>query len=171
MSRNKALIDYVKSMRNQGKRNAKFGNLHEDFGGSYRMNEFSAIMCNVLLPIIQNQFAKRYEIAKEIDGVLKNNFSTNFPHHMSKWSVYKLIVVAGDTAEFQALSAKLKEKNINVSGAVYNRPIHLQPVFQGLIKQNVSLKCSEKVCPSQLALPVPALRDEDYLNNLSKIFV
>ena len=171
VSKNKALIDYVKSMRNQGKRDAKFGNLHEDFGGSYRMNEFSAIMCNVLLPIIQNQFSERFKIAAEIDGVVKNNFSTNFPHHMSKWSVYKLILVAGNTDEFQEISSKLKEKNINISGAVYNRPIHMQPVFKGRIKQNVSLKCSEKVCPLQLALPVPALRDEEYLNNLSEIFV
>lgn len=169
MTSNDELVAFVQSMRNQGKRAAKFGNLHEDFGGSWRMNEFSAIMCNVLMPELDDIFTKRFQSAKAMQETVSAHVNTNFPYHMDKWSVYKFIVLAENEDHFARLKKSLASKEIKSSGAVYERPIHKQPVFKGMVNTPVSLSYSDIRCPLQIVLPVPEAPYREYFEELGKI--
>lgn len=160
------LINFVESMRNQGKRGTKFGNLHEDFGGSWRMNEFSAIMCNVLMPEINQILSERFLEATKMFSVTSRFASSNFPDHMKRWSVYKYFILPSDIEHCGRLKQALAEKNIKPSGAVYERPIHKQPVFEGVINTPISLNNSEYFCPLQIVLPVPQTPHPEYLEVL-----
>ena len=146
--------DEALAYRDQGK--ASFGgNVHVREGSAWRMSELHAAVGLVQLRRLpafldlRDRIAARYDAGVDAIG----GFDRLVIPVGSRSNHYKYPVLPGfelDRAEFKA---DLRERfDVSLSGEVYERPLHLQPVFQRYA--GGSLPAAERVCATHLCLPL-----------------
>jgi perosamine synthetase len=141
--------------RDQGK--ASFtANVHGRLGYNWRMSEPHAIIGLTHCQRLDEFVAERQKIARfydealaDIEGVepllLPEGCSSNY---------YKYIANIEDWVDRAALKQVIRgEFDIGLSGEVYERPVHLQPYFEGIYSEGMLPK-AERACARHICLPV-----------------
>ena len=132
-------------------------------GNNLKMTELSALAAICDLDRSKKRILKRQKIAKRYQSNLKNTkWITLKPHPGSVSSYYKQVVISpikrSKVADF------LKKYNIQLTGGVYFKPLHRQPLI-GNIKDkkfpNSSFFSDNHICPP--CYPELSLKDIDYI--------
>ncbi|MDC6448490.1 DegT/DnrJ/EryC1/StrS family aminotransferase [Alphaproteobacteria bacterium] len=153
--KNKKYLSKMKSIREFGKvKKGIYINNHEYFGYNWRFQEVNALMGIAQLRQIEKFINKRTYIANIYYESLKNKsylkiinpFVTN-----SRQNFYKFIVILKDTAR-EKLHSQLLKYDINLSGYVYEIPLHKQPIFKQFSKNK--LPNTEYLCANHICLPI-----------------
>ncbi|PWT74107.1 MAG: 3-amino-5-hydroxybenzoic acid synthase [Chloroflexi bacterium] len=152
----------ARSLRNQGKREMKYGAVHHDFGNSSRMTELHALLGLIQLKKLPAMLAQRARVAramtKELDRVGVSYCSTA---HMDVASYYKLIVLLPPGRTLAGVKQALAAEQIIVGGSVYEIPCHQQPVFQGVCAGR-AYPAADRWCPNHVCPPLTSgMTEED----------
>lgn len=158
---NDAEVDFLaRSFRNQGKRGAKFGGLHHDFGNSHRITEFAALLGRIQLAKLAAMVERRQRsyarIASRLDDAGIGYVATA---HMDQASHYKLIVRLPQGLDPGRVKAAMAAEGVLPGGGVYEIPCHLQPVFAA-IGQPAKLPVAEHWCPRHICPPLTSGMDD-----------
>jgi len=155
----KALI-----FRDQGKADF-YSNIHVEMGYNWRMSEVHAILGLSQFSRLEEFISNRRKIAKiydeelrKLDGVRPIKIPGNI-----KSNYYKYCALLDDGIDRATLKKALKEKySVSLSGEVYEKPCHLQPVFQDIVNSRESgFPVSEDLCKRHICLPVFATMTEE----------
>lgn len=161
------LARFARSVRNHGKE----GDLHVQLGYNWRMSEVNAILGIYQLKRLEEYIERRNEVARKytdrlarIGGITPIPVPSNFRH-----SYYKYPIILPKSVDVAKLGKALEEKYGIATGALYNPPIHLQPLYRQLFgyKEGM-LPVAEDVLTRELCLPLfVGLGDEeiDYIVN------
>jgi dTDP-4-amino-4,6-dideoxygalactose transaminase len=145
-----AIADACRLLRDQ----AKVGNanLHTDVGANWRLTEVQALMGLAQLRRLDGFIERRQHIAARYDRLLDGApglAPVPVPpgaHH----NFYKYIVVL-DGADPGQVQAELKARfEVSLGGAVYDLPLHQQPVFEPYRRRALPVAedlCRRHVCP------------------------
>ena len=152
----------IKSIRDNGR---KTKNEFDKLGFTMRLNTVNAAIGRIQLKHLDEKNSRR----REIVSIYKKNLIEDciLPENENGKSVYHQIVIRHQKRE------KIREKltNNGIGSAIYyEKPIHLQPIYQNY---EYSLPNSEKFSKEILSLPsYPLLTDEqvlvicDHVNNV-----
>jgi len=123
---------------------------HYKVSSNYKLSEFSALLGMIELKRINRRIKKRNLIAKVYRDLLKNSsFKIIKPIKQMKINYYKQILISN----YDKLKIKkfLKNNNVELTGSVYDIPLHLQPVYKKRLKKynlkNTELFCKYHFCP------------------------
>jgi dTDP-4-amino-4,6-dideoxygalactose transaminase len=143
----------ARSYRNQGKRGATFGNDHRDLGNSWRINELGAVIGWIQLAKLDAMLERRQTAASSMAATLDQ---AGLPYvstaHMDRAANYKLIVRTD--ALHDELKPRFAERGVILGGGVYERPCHLQPVFEHVPTPARGLPNAERYCPTHICPPL-----------------
>lgn len=151
------IADLARSFRNQGKRGAVFGNDHSDMGNSWRLNEVSAAIGRVQLRKLDRMVHTRESAAKELLPIIEAlGLQYCRFDHMKAFAGYKLIIQAPeqDTRTVGEIKQALRDQGCIAGGGVYDKPCHLQPVFQSWHDPSDTFPMAEKWCPNHICPPI-----------------
>ncbi len=152
-----AIADKARSLRNQGKGSATFGNRHVDLGNSWRLNEISAAIGVIQLRKLDAMVARRTRVASIVCERLERlGLGWCRFDHMTAFSGYKVIVriPESDARTADDLKAACREAGAIIGGGVYDAPCHLQPVFEHVPHPPGGLPVAERWCPRHLCPPI-----------------
>jgi dTDP-4-amino-4,6-dideoxygalactose transaminase len=144
----------AKMLRDQGKENFS-SNIIIDLGYNWRINEISAAIGIVQLRRLPEIIQKRNNIAKIYDdgfGKMSRIESLKTPPNILN-NYYKYIAVLDEEINRDQIKEKLREKGVHCGGEVYWPPLHLQPVYQKLLRTqagdypNAEDVCGRMICP------------------------
>ncbi len=140
--------------RDQGKAGF-YTNVHTRLGYNWRMSELHAVLGLSQLRRLPEFIAHRRMIATMYDRALEAVEGVTplreSPHSYS--NVYKYVVFLREGIDRAELKKRMRERyGVPLSGEVYERPCHKQPVFESL--QQVALPGAEAGCASHICLPV-----------------
>ncbi len=156
------LVNKMKSMREFGKeKKGTLTNYHTSIGYNWRMPEVSALMAIKQLESLDYFIKKRSEISSIYDSILENvkGISKINPPKDSRFNHFKYILILEGLSR-EVFHTKMEEKGIELSGYIYEIPLHKQPVFSEY--QNISLPKTEKFCSKHVCLPIyPLLNTKD----------
>ena len=156
------LVTKMKSMREFGKeKKGIFTNYHTNFGYNWRMPEVSALMGIRQLLSIEDFIKKRTEIGLLYDRILKDvkDIQIIKSPENSRFNYFKYIVILKNF-ERELFHKMMELKGIQLSGYVYELPLHKQPVFKN--HNDEKLPKSEYLCKNHICLPIyPSLSLED----------
>jgi len=156
------LVKRMKSLREFGKvKKGIFTNYHISLGYNWRMPEISALMGIRQLLSLEDFINDRKEIAQIYNSFLSDIKKIRIvrPSTNSRFNNFKYIVIL-EEADRQTVHQALQEKGINMSGYVYELPLHKQPVFDSY--NEISLPMTEYLCAQHICLPIyPSLRKDE----------
>ena len=143
----------IKSIRDNGRKtNTEFDKL----GFTMRLNTVNAAIGRVQLSHLDEKNTRR----REIVSIYRKNLANDciLPENENGESVYHQIVVKHEKRD--QIRQELADNEIG-SAIYYEKPIHLQPVYQ---EYGYKLPNSEKFCKEIMSLPsYPLLTDEQVL--------
>jgi dTDP-4-amino-4,6-dideoxygalactose transaminase len=148
--------------RDQGK--AGFlGGEHVRLGSAWRMSEVHAAIGAVHLARLDEFMARRQAVAERYRVGLAG-LSGLTPRPLPPGVVsnhYKYVAFLDDELDRDALKATLRvDHGVMLSGEVYARPLHAEPVFTGLT--HPALPGAEEVCRRHVCLPLHSdMTDEE----------
>jgi len=148
LSNNEKLINYLKSARHHGSNKSL-----EDcdkLGGGFYSSELDAALGVVMFNSISEIIAERKLIADMYNAEV-SKISGVSAIVKSESVYYKYQILCSNKDQRENIKTYMLDKGI-LTGAVYNPPIHLQPLYKG--KEKCSLKNSEDIAPRLLALPI-----------------
>jgi len=152
--------------RDQGK--AGFhSNQNSRLGYAWRMSELHAAVGLVHFRHLHEFIDSRERIAaRYMDGLapLSDVLTPLTPAPRSRCNYYKFPVVLADGLDRAALKARLKDRGINLSGEVYDTPLHLQPVFANV--EHDPLPGAEHFCARHICLPVHSDMTDDEVDRV-----
>jgi dTDP-4-amino-4,6-dideoxygalactose transaminase len=125
-------------------------------GYNWRLSEPHAAIGLVHLSHLADFVAERNSIAARYDAALADGRTLRVVPvpKGSKSNFYKYLAWLPDGVDRAVLKKRLREEHgVGLSGEVYEAPLHLQPVFEGIAPSG-SLKVSEEVCARHVCLPV-----------------
>lgn len=140
--------------RDQGKA-AFHDNRHVRTGNAWRMSELHAAVGVVHLRRLEQFLAVRRRIAARYDAGLAavNGITPLAVPGTARSNYYKYIAVLDDGIDRRELKRRLVEDHaVSLSGEVYDRPLHRQPVFVDLARG--PLPVAERLCARHVCLPV-----------------
>ncbi len=149
------LAERVRLLRQYGWRTRY---VSEISGGNSRLDEVQAAILRIKLGYLKSDNARRNELARLYDGLLKDTRLTLPKTRLGAAHVFHQYVVRSFRRD--ALAERLKQEGI---GTIihYPVPIHLQPAYSGRLSRVVSLSHTEKVAQEILSLPMyPQLTNE-----------
>jgi dTDP-4-amino-4,6-dideoxygalactose transaminase len=153
--------DEARIYRDQGK--AGFvGGAHVRLGSAWRMSELHAAVGLVHLRRLDEFIAVRRRIAARYDAALADvdEITPLVPARGSGHCYYKYPALLAPGIDRDALKKRLAEEHgVGMSGEVYARPLHLEPVFQSVAHSPLSV--SEDVCARHVCLPVHSDMSDD----------
>ena len=162
LSNHGSLINYLKSARHHGLNKSL-----EDcdtLGGGFYSSEFDAalgvVMFNALSDITNERkiIASNYDVAvSEIDGIKSLVISNS--------AYYKYQIVCSSSSLCKVIKSYMHDKGI-MTGAVYNPPIHQQPLYHD--REKYDLRNTEDITPRIIALPMYNGMDKNDLNKVIK---
>ncbi len=156
------LVTKMKSIREFGKeKKGIFTNYHTNFGYNWRMPEVSALMGIRQLMSIEDFIKKRTKIGLLYDEALKGvkNIRIIKPPKFSRFNYFKYSLIL-EKFNRELFHKKMESKGIQLSGYVYELPLHKQPVFKDF--NNQKLPMSDYLCSNHICLPIyPSLKIED----------
>lgn len=143
-------------LRDQGKESFN-SNLIIEVGYNWRMNEISAAIGLTQVRRLPEFIKRRNEIADYYDKEL-SNVSGIEPLRIPKNAVtnyYKYIAFLSPEISRDDFKQKLREKGVRPSGEVYWPPLHMQPVYKRLLKNETDdFPVAEEVCRRMVCLPI-----------------
>ncbi len=122
-------------LRDQGKESFS-SNLIVELGYNWRMNEISAAIGLLQLKRLGEMIEKRNRIARTFDGGLQK-ISGIRPQKIPAGCVsnyYKYTAFLDEGIDREKFKQKCREKGVKCGGEVYWPPLHLQPIYQKLMK-------------------------------------
>ena len=156
------LASKMKSLREFGKiKKGIFTNYHTSLGYNWRMPEVSALMGIRQLLSVEQFIADRKIISDIYDALLSdvNYIKIIRPCGNSKFNHFKYVVIL-EGFDRQYIHQALQERGINVSGYIYELPLHKQPILESY--NEVSLPMTEYLCAQHICLPIyPTLGKDD----------
>lgn len=155
-----ALAAEARVYRDQGK--AGFtSNFHTRMGNNWRLSEVHAAIGLVQLRRLDDFIAHRRMIAAAYEAGLKREGLLTLPaaQKLDESNFYKFVAYLPDGVERQALKAAMREREVGLSGEVYELPLHAQPVFEPWAA--ATYPGADLVCARQICLPVSARMTED----------
>ena len=167
----KMLVEKMKSLREFGKiKKGIFTNYHTQIGYNWRMPEVAALMGIRQLKSIENFIFKRTKIAKVYDRLLDDLSGIKIikPHIKSRFNYFKYSIILKNI-ERELIHKSLEEKGIQLSGYVYELPLHKQPVFSEF--NNLNLTNTEFICRSHICLPIYPLLDIEDAKYIAKSLI
>jgi dTDP-4-amino-4,6-dideoxygalactose transaminase len=140
-------------LRDQGKESFNSGAIVK-LGYNWRMTEISAAIGLIQLKRLPEMVQKRNKIAEfydkkfgEMNGIRPLR---KYPHIVNNYYKYTAILSPGINRD--KFKRRLSEKGVICGGEVYWPPLHLQPVYKGLLGTkegnfpNAEDKCRRMVC-------------------------
>ena len=147
--------------RDQGK--AGFhSNQNARLGYAWRMSELHAAVGLVHFRHLHEFIESRDRIAaRYTDGLasLSGVLTPLTPAPRARCNYYKFPVVLADSIDRSALKERLKDRGVNLSGEVYDTPLHHQPVFEHI--EHGPLPRAEHFCARHICLPVHSDMTDD----------
>ncbi len=147
--------------RDQGKEGFTT-NYHVRLGANWRMSEPHAIIGLAQLRRLDEFIERRSAVAAVYDAGLPSlgaEVSAVAPPEGSRCNYYKYIVLLRDADRAELKRIMREERDVGLSGEVYDTPCHLQPIFAGVADQ--PLPQAEDICARHVCLPVSAVMSED----------
>lgn len=151
---NRNLSLKMKSIREFGKeKKGIYTNYHTSMGYNWRMPEVSALMGISQLKSINKFISKRNKIAEIYRSTLKEIEGIRIiePSSKSKFNYFKFTIIL-ENQNRTYVHNSLSKRGINLSGYVYELPLHKQPVFKKF--NNVSFPETEFLCSQHICLPI-----------------
>ncbi len=155
-------------LRDQGKENFT-SNIIVKLGYNWRMNEISAAIGMVQLKRLSEFIRNRNKIAQHYHEKL-SSINCIEPRETPSNAVnnyYKYIAFLSPQIARSDFKEKLREKGVRCGGEVYWPPLHMQPVFQNLLKtKEGDFPVAEEVCGRMVCLPMYSqmtLDEADYV--------
>ena len=142
------LADRVRLLREYGWRQRYISDLP---GSNSRLDELQATILRVKLRYLDEENARRHELAQTYSRLLADTDLTLPTCQPEAVHVYHQYVVR--TSRRDALQAYLRERGIGTL-IHYPRPVHLQPAYVGRLALNGALPHSERVAGQVLSLPM-----------------
>jgi len=155
------IAEEARVYRDQGK--ASFTqNAHIRMGYNWRMSEPNAIIGLRHFERLPEMISDRQKVGMTYDHGLKEFRNLN-PLKIPTRGVcnyYKYIVVLKDKRDRKTLKSLLRDRyGISLSGEVYEKPLHKQPVFQQYV--SAPLTVSEDYCARHICLPIFSGMEKD----------
>jgi dTDP-4-amino-4,6-dideoxygalactose transaminase len=150
LSNDEALADYLNSARHHGANINGGLNNCEVLGGGFYSSEFDAALGVVMINHLPEIINRRIEIAKKYDAVI---LEINKIHPVAtNDSVYYKYQVLCDSIDIcKKVKSQMNKKGINV-GAVYNPPIHQQPLYKNV--KEYGLNNTNDISSRIIAIPM-----------------
>ncbi len=151
------LAEKAKTLRNYGK--AADGQ-YSTIGINSRMDEWQARVLSIKLKYLDQWNEERIEIAARYTSALKNIGDISLQYTMMDCTNVRHIFPIL-TKNRDELRGYLNSKGIDTL-IHYERPIHLHEAFSQLGYKKGSFPVSEKICETELSLPIyPGLKDDE----------
>ena len=148
---NDEIAERIKSIRDNGR---KTKNEFDKLGFTMRLNTVNAAIGRVQLKHLDERNSRRREIVSEYEKKISTDCI--LPENESGRSVYHQIVIKHKKRD--EIRKKLAENDVG-SAIYYEKPIHLQPIYQSY---GLTLPKSEKFSKEILSLPsYPELTDDE----------
>jgi len=148
---NDEIAERIKSIRDNGR---KTKNEFDKLGFTMRLNTVNAAIGRVQLKHLDERNSRRREIVSEYEKKISTDCI--LPENESGRSVYHQIVIKHKKRD--EIRKKLAENDVG-SAIYYEKPIHLQPIYQNY---GLTLPKSEKFSKEILSLPsYPELTDDE----------
>ena len=150
----KTVSDEARIYRDQGKAGFLGGD-HVRLGYAWRMSELHAAVGLVQLARLDEFIAVRRRIARLYDDALPAlpGITPVLAPEGSEPNYYKYLAVLDEGIDRAALKKRLREEHaVGMSGEVYARPLHREPVFAEL--DSGPLPVSEDLCARHVCLPI-----------------
>jgi len=152
-----SLADEARIYRDQGK-GSFLGGGHVRLGAAWRMSEVHAAIGRVHLDRLDEFVAARRAVGERYDRALEAIPGVTVLQEPapSIRNVYKYPVLLDPTIDQSLLHKSLLDRGISLSGKVYATPLHLEPIFAGLLDSVPpgGLRAAEEVCTRHVCLPV-----------------
>lgn len=155
------LADEARIYRDQGK-GAFTTNHHVRLGAAWRMSELHAVTGLVHLRRMRESIARRREVAARYTEALAElpGFEPLPEPPGCRGNVYKYIVLLPVGMDRGGFKRDLAERQVRLSGEVYDVPLHHQPVLAEYA--TASLPVAEEMCARHVCLPVHSdMRDDE----------
>ncbi len=147
--------------RDQGKEGFTT-NYHVRLGANWRMSEPHAIIGLAQLRRLDEFIERRNAVAAVYHAGLPSlgpSVSAVAPPEGSRCNYYKYIVLLRDADRAELKRIMREERDVGLSGEVYDTPCHQQPIFAGIADQ--PLPQAEDICARHICLPVSAVMSEE----------
>ena len=150
------LANKASILRDQGKENFSSNTIIE-LGYNWRMDEISAAIGLTQLKRLPEFIKRRNEIASyyneklsKIGGIEPLKTPSNILNSYYKYVTFLSPGIARDN-----FKQKLRERGVRCGGEVYWPPLHMQPLYQRLLKVNEGdFPVAEDVCKRMVCLPM-----------------
>ena len=159
------LAEKVRILRNYGKPEP-WVSYHTHIGSWWRMSEIQAAIGCVQLKKLDTFILWREHIADLYTRQLRQipDLTLVLPRDRSSW--YKYIVLLPDQIDRKKLKEKMREHGVNLSGGVYDIPLHQQPVFSSI---EGDFPVAEDICSRHICLPIYYEMTEDEASYVVKV--
>lgn len=147
------LRDEARIYRDQGK--AGFvGGEHVRLGAAWRMSEVHAAIALTHLELLDEMLACRHAVAELYDATLARSrwVTPVIPAAGSESNYYKYPAFLAPGIERRLVKERMLARGVGLSGEVYARPLHQEPVFASVPHGDLSV--AEDVCARHICLPV-----------------
>lgn len=131
-------------------------NLHTRMGYNWRLSEPHAAIGLTHLGHLSEFVAERNELAQRYDAALSRikGLRPLAVPAACKSNYYKYLAWLDPDVDRTLLKRRLREEHgVGLAGEVYELPLHLQPVFDGIARAG-SLPVAEEVCARHVCLPI-----------------
>jgi dTDP-4-amino-4,6-dideoxygalactose transaminase len=156
VTRHAEVADLARLLRNYGER-SKYDSVRR--GWNSRLDTLQAAILDMKLSHLESWTERRREVAARYDAGLAGTPVTTPAEAPERRHVYHLYVVR--VQDRDGLRARLAADGIGTL-VHYPRPVHFQPAYSGLDRQDGSLAISERLAAEILSLPLyPELRDDE----------
>jgi len=167
------LATKAKILRDQGKENFQ-SNMIVELGYNWRMNEISAAIGLTQLKRLPEMIEKRNKIAKYYDQELSklNGIKPLARPQNILHNYYKYVALLDQEIDRENFKGKLRMHGVRCGGEVYWPPVHLQPIYQKLLRtRKGDFPKAEDVCSRMVALPMYSqmtLEEAEYVIKIIK---
>jgi perosamine synthetase len=155
------IAEEARIYRDQGKAGF-YTNFHTRMGANWRMSEPHAILALSQFGRLDEFIAHRQRIAGIYNAALASlpGVTPLTVPEGARCNYYKYVAYLPDGADRAALKQTLRaEFEVGLSGEVYDRPLHQQPVFAPWVDR--PLPGAERLCARHICLPVFATMTDD----------
>jgi perosamine synthetase len=163
-----AVAGLARVLRDQGKRS--FGeNLHVAEGYSWRLSELHAVVGRVHLDLLEATIARKHRVAAIYDARLGGSGLRIVPEPRGhRWNRYKYVALLPPGVDREQVRAAADERGVGLSGEVFARPLHRQPLFAERLGRT-RLPVAEEVCQRHICLPIPADLGDDEAERVAEV--
>jgi len=145
------LATRARLFRNYGKPE-EWVSYHTELGANWRMSEIHAAIGISHLARLDDFISWRAKIAKFYTEMLEKiqGVTPILPQARTSW--YKYIVLLDAKIDRDNLQQSMNEQGVNLSGYVYDIPLHQQPIFQDM--SDGDFPVAEDICRRHICLPL-----------------